>query len=91
VPCTAASPGSGLPGPGDLPVGQVDDALVLDVVAVHLVGEAVEDPRRVGPRIVRTAGSLFRCRPTGEEAAVADRAQHLAQRLGRRVEAVVAP
>ncbi len=72
-----------------LPVGQVDDALVLDVMAVDVGGEPVENAGSVGTRIVHLVGALLRSGATGGEAAVPQRAQCLAQRLFLGVVALV--
>ena len=56
-----------------------------------LLGQPVEHPRRVGPRIVHVVGARLRRRATGHEPAVTQRAQRLPQPLRARVEAVVAP
>ena len=66
---------------GDQPVGQVDQALVHDPLAVDDVREAVVGPGHVGPGVVRTVGGGLRHRPAGGQVAVAQRAQALAPPL----------
>ena len=71
------------------PVGQVDQALVLDRVPVHGVAEPVVDAPGVAARIVDLIGArLGRCSARGH-IAVAQRAQRLALALIVRAEAFV--
>ena len=60
-----------------LPVGQVDDALVLHPVAVDVVGEPVEHPRGVRAGVVAAAGAALGRRGARDEPAVAERAERL--------------
>ena len=60
------------------PVRQVDEALVVDDPALHLVDQTVEDAGGVGAGIVDAVGASFGGAATGGEIAVADRAQALA-------------
>ena len=71
------------------PVRQVDEALVVDGLALHLVDQPVEDAGGVGAGIVDAVGASFGGAATGGEIAVADRAQGLAQPLLGGIVAVV--
>jgi hypothetical protein len=66
---------------GDEPVGQVDDALVHDLVAVDVVGEAVVRPGDIGAGVVHTVGRGLGHGAAGGQVAVAERAQALAPAL----------
>ena len=87
-------PGPGLtsdddPEPQHQPVGDVDDALVLDGATLHDRAQPVVQAGHIGAGVVHVAGPRFRKGTSGGEVAVADGAQRLAQSLLVRVEAVV--
>ncbi len=72
------------------PVGQVDDALVLDCLAVNGVAQPVVASGRIRARIVDVAGPRLGGGAPGSEVAVAQGAQRLAQAFLVRCEGPVA-
>ncbi len=71
------------------PVGDVDQFLVLHVAAPDVADQPVVQAREVGARVVDVVGHRLGQRSTGDEVAVAQGAQRLAQPLVGGVEAVV--
>src|ERR1039457_7112492 len=86
-----AEPGPALDPEGQRqPVGQVNDALVLDSPAVNGVTEPVVAASTVGARVMDVVGARLGCCPARGQVAIAQRAQRFALALFVRAEAVIA-